>query len=164
MQSDDGLLDGMSRCVQLFACYANESIGSHQLYSLNFELSGGKMMYEQMARHVVNRQYRAPEVILCSGNYSQAIDVWSIGCYGQWLHASRIARIAQGACALLQFCFVHCMTLSQYQNPDSPNPRGHTPLFNEKSCFPLSPRKHTRVLVRTSLCRTAVLVQSHQAA
>jgi serine/threonine protein kinase len=37
-------------------------------------------MYEQMTRHVVTRQYRAPEVILCSGNYSQAIDVWSVGC------------------------------------------------------------------------------------
>lgn len=37
-------------------------------------------MYEQMTKHVVTRQYRAPEVILCSGNYSQAIDVWSVGC------------------------------------------------------------------------------------
>jgi serine/threonine protein kinase len=26
------------------------------------------------------RMYRAPEIILCSGNYSQAIDVWSVGC------------------------------------------------------------------------------------
>lgn len=59
-----------------------------------------------MTQHVVTRQYRAPEVILCSGNYrlltnatpflqpatstqscprpdvaySQAIDVWSVGC------------------------------------------------------------------------------------
>jgi serine/threonine protein kinase len=37
-------------------------------------------MYEQMTKHVVTRQYRAPEVILCSGNYSQSIDVWSVGC------------------------------------------------------------------------------------
>ncbi len=48
--------------------------------SLSFESSGGKLMYEQMTKHVVTRQYRAPEVILCSGNYSQAIDVWSMGC------------------------------------------------------------------------------------
>jgi serine/threonine protein kinase len=50
------------------------------LSSLSFESSGSKLMYEQMTKHVVTRQYRAPEVILCSGNYSQAIDVWSVGC------------------------------------------------------------------------------------
>ena len=60
--------------------------------------------YAQMTAHVVTRPYRAPEAILCAGNYSQvlfdpsfifaeshfihasrtctrqAIDVWSVGC------------------------------------------------------------------------------------
>lgn len=30
--------------------------------------------------HVVTRLYRAPEVVLCPGRYSQAIDNWSLGC------------------------------------------------------------------------------------
>lgn len=71
-------------------------------------------MYEQMTRHVVTRQYRAPEVILCSGNYSQAIDVWSVGCI--------LAELLE----LLK----------------APERRRHAPLFNGKLCFPLSPRKH----------------------
>ena len=59
---------------------AHQMLAAHLRCSLNFESSGGKLMYEQMTKHVVTRQYRAPEVILCSGNYSQSIDVWSVGC------------------------------------------------------------------------------------
>jgi serine/threonine protein kinase len=31
-------------------------------------------------RYVVTRWYRAPEVILNASEYTDAIDVWSIGC------------------------------------------------------------------------------------
>lgn len=33
-----------------------------------------------LTEYVVTRYYRAPEVMLCSHDYSQSIDVWSIGC------------------------------------------------------------------------------------
>lgn len=67
-----------------------------------------------MTKYVVMRQYRVPEVILCSGNYSQAIDVWSVGCI--------LAELLE----LLK----------------EPAKRSHKPLFNGTACFPLSPHKH----------------------
>jgi serine/threonine protein kinase len=34
-----------------------------------------------MTEHVVTRWYRAPELMLSAdGNYTQAVDVWSVGC------------------------------------------------------------------------------------
>lgn len=33
-----------------------------------------------MTGHVVTRWYRAPEVILMETMYSQAVDIWSVGC------------------------------------------------------------------------------------
>jgi len=33
-----------------------------------------------LTEYVVTRYYRAPEVMLCSHDYSTNIDVWSIGC------------------------------------------------------------------------------------
>mmetsp|Transcript_13331 Transcript_13331/g.34955 ORF Transcript_13331/g.34955 Transcript_13331/m.34955 type:complete len:242 (-) Transcript_13331:1392-2117(-) len=33
-----------------------------------------------MTQYVVTRWYRAPELILCLGNYDFAIDIWSVGC------------------------------------------------------------------------------------
>lgn len=33
-----------------------------------------------LTEYVVTRYYRAPEVMLCSHQYTKAIDVWSIGC------------------------------------------------------------------------------------
>lgn len=33
-----------------------------------------------LTEYVVTRYYRAPEVMLCSHNYSKSVDVWSAGC------------------------------------------------------------------------------------
>jgi mitogen-activated protein kinase 1/3 len=65
--------------------------------------------------HVVTRWYRAPELILLQENYTEAIDVWSVGCiYAELL-------------GMLEGTKIH--------------DRG--PLFPGSSCFPLSPdHKH----------------------
>merc|ERR1719162_1332935 len=60
--------------------------------------------------HVVTRWYRAPELILLQENYTESIDLWSVGCiYAELL-------------GMLKGC-------SMYE-------RG--PLFPGASCFPLS--------------------------
>jgi mitogen-activated protein kinase 1/3 len=65
--------------------------------------------------HVVTRWYRAPELILLQENYSQAIDIWSVGC----IYAELLGM------------------LEGTKHED----RG--PLFPGSSCFPLSPdHKH----------------------
>jgi mitogen-activated protein kinase 1/3 len=65
--------------------------------------------------HVVTRWYRAPELILLQENYSQAIDMWSVGC----IYAELLGM------------------LEGTKHED----RG--PLFPGSSCFPLSPdHKH----------------------
>jgi mitogen-activated protein kinase 1/3 len=70
-----------------------------------------------LTRHVVTRWYRAPELILLQENYSEAIDVWSVGC----IYAELLGML-EGT---------------------SKQDRG--PLFPGSSCFPLSPdRRHRR--------------------
>mmetsp|Transcript_125402 Transcript_125402/g.360284 ORF Transcript_125402/g.360284 Transcript_125402/m.360284 type:complete len:427 (+) Transcript_125402:115-1395(+) len=70
---------------------------------------------KHLTRHVVTRWYRAPELILLQENYTEAIDVWSVGC----IYAELLGML-EGT---------HFMD------------RG--PLFPGSSCFPLSPdRKH----------------------
>mmetsp|Transcript_70083 Transcript_70083/g.182486 ORF Transcript_70083/g.182486 Transcript_70083/m.182486 type:complete len:417 (-) Transcript_70083:393-1643(-) len=61
--------------------------------------------------HVVSRWYRAPELILLQEDYTEAIDVWSVGC----IYAELLGM------------------LEGQKNQD----RG--PLFPGQSCFPLSP-------------------------
>ncbi len=55
-------------------------------------------------QYVVTRWYRAPEVILGYTEYSQAIDLWSIGC----ILAEMFGRkpIFSGRNPLFFFCFV----------------------------------------------------------
>merc|ERR550537_680835 len=67
----------------------------------------------QLTGHVVTRWYRAPELILLSETYTEAIDVWSFGC------------IAAEMLNMLR------------ENQPSASSRG--PLFPGSSCFPLSP-------------------------
>jgi len=70
---------------------------------------------KNLTGHVVTRWYRAPELILLQENYTEAIDVWSVGC----IYAELLGML-EGT---------HLMD------------RG--PLFPGSSCFPLSPdRKH----------------------
>lgn len=72
-------------------------------------------MKKNLTGHVVTRWYRAPELILLQENYSQQIDVWSVGC----IYAELLGML-EGT---------HYMD------------RG--PLFPGSSCFPLSPdHKH----------------------
>jgi len=68
-----------------------------------------------LTRHVVTRWYRAPELILLQENYSEQIDLWSVGC----IYAELLGML-EGVSVL---------------------DRG--PLFPGSSCFPLSPdRRH----------------------
>ena len=71
----------------------------------------------QLTGHVVTRWYRAPELILLEENYTEAIDVWSVGCI-----------------------FAELLGMMK-ENVPFPTDRG--PLFPGSSCFPLSPdHKH----------------------
>lgn len=74
-----------------------------------------KRIEKNLTGHVVTRWYRAPELILLQDNYTQAIDVWSLGC----IYAELLGMLGT-KCHL---------------------DRG--PLFPGTSCFPLSPdHKH----------------------
>jgi len=67
-----------------------------------------------MTQHVVTRWYRAPELILLQHGYTEAIDIWSIGCI--------FAELLQMQEESIRF-----------------SDRG--PLFPGCSCFPLSPER-----------------------
>mmetsp|Transcript_56716 Transcript_56716/g.175888 ORF Transcript_56716/g.175888 Transcript_56716/m.175888 type:complete len:419 (-) Transcript_56716:129-1385(-) len=72
-------------------------------------------MKKNLTGHVVTRWYRAPELILLQENYTEAIDMWSVGC----IYAELLGML-EG---------------THYLD------RG--PLFPGSSCFPLSPHhKH----------------------
>jgi len=67
-----------------------------------------------MTQHVVTRWYRAPELILLDDGYTEAIDIWSVGCiFGE--------------------------LMQMVDNDILVGDRG--PLFPGGSCFPLSPDK-----------------------
>jgi len=74
--------------------------------------------------HVVTRWYRAPELILLQENYTEAIDIWSVGC----IYAELLGML------------------------EGTRTEDRGPLFPGSSCFPLSPdhkhksdyRYHTR--------------------
>lgn len=88
--------------------------------SLGDNASGMKRPASPLKRsltgHVVTRWYRAPELILLQQNYTDAIDIWSVGCiYAELL-------------GMLSGC--------RFED------RG--PLFPGSSCFPLSPEHKQR--------------------
>ena len=66
-----------------------------------------------LTAHVVSRWYRAPELILVEMNYTDSIDVWSVGC----IFAELMMMMKENAPTFME----------------------RTPLFPGKSCFPLSP-------------------------
>ncbi|PHJ15501.1 cell-cycle-associated protein kinase mapk [Cystoisospora suis] len=72
-----------------------------------------KNLKRQLTGHVVTRWYRAPELILLQENYTEAIDVWSVGCI-----------------------FAELLNMVK-ENVAYHADRG--PLFPGSSCFPLSP-------------------------
>jgi len=67
----------------------------------------------QLTGHVVTRWYRAPELILLQENYTEQIDIWSLGC----IFAELLGMIKENI----------------------PYPSNRCPLFQGGSCFPLSP-------------------------
>lgn len=71
----------------------------------------------EMSSHVVTRWYRAPEIILLNKSYTNAIDVWSVGCI------------------ISELC---CMQIE-----NAPTFTERLPLFPGKSCYPLSPEYKT---------------------
>lgn len=76
-----------------------------------------KNMKRQLTGHVVTRWYRAPELILLQENYTEAIDVWSIGC----IFAELLGMMKENVPSYLD----------------------RSPMFPGSSCFPLSPdQKH----------------------
>lgn len=72
-----------------------------------------KRAAKNLTGHVVTRWYRAPELILLQDNYTQAIDVWSVGC----IYAELLGMLPSAGKSYMD--------------------RG--PLFPGTSCFPLSP-------------------------
>ena len=52
------------------------------LLSSDFGLSRSLCEKDQLSltEYVVTRYYRAPEVMLCSHQYSKSVDIWSAGC------------------------------------------------------------------------------------
>jgi mitogen-activated protein kinase 1/3 len=47
-------------------------------FGLSRNLRDGEQL--SLTEYVVTRYYRAPEVMLCSHQYSKSVDIWSIGC------------------------------------------------------------------------------------
>lgn len=72
-------------------------------------------MKRALTGHVVTRWYRAPELILLQENYTEAIDIWSVGC----IYAELLGML------------------------EGTRTQDRGPLFPGSSCFPLSPdHKH----------------------
>ena len=71
--------------------------------------------------HVVSRWYRAPELILIETNYTESIDVWSVGC----IFAELMMMMKENAPTFME----------------------RQPLFPGKSCFPLSPPDKNKIKV-----------------
>eukprot|EP01067_Filipodium_phascolosomae_P001000 Filipodium_phascolosomae@DN1694_c0_g1_i1.p1 len=86
-------------------------------YSYAGKVPHTKSLKKQLTGHVVTRWYRAPELILLQERYTDAIDVWSVGCI-----FAELLNMMKG-------------------NVQFHSDRG--PLFPGSSCFPLSPdQKH----------------------
>lgn len=70
-----------------------------------------RKLARRLTNHVATRWYRAPELILLHGDYTEAVDVWSVGC----IYAELLGML------------------------EGVKPQDRGPLFPGSSCFPLSP-------------------------
>lgn len=107
---------GMERQLHLHTLPDTPREGDHQQTSGSPTvpmIPHTQKLKRQLTGHVVTRWYRAPELILLEENYTEAIDVWSIGCI-----------------------FAELLGMMK-ENVPFPTDRG--PLFPGSSCFPLSP-------------------------
>ncbi|CAD7941054.1 unnamed protein product [Amoebophrya sp. A25] len=82
------------------------------------EDKNSKNQSRDLTAHVVTRWYRAPELILLHDFYTEAIDVWSLGCI-----------LFELALMEPRYC------------PKEDIPKKRVPLFPGACCYPLSPRK-----------------------
>jgi mitogen-activated protein kinase 1/3 len=81
------------------------------------EIEGTLALKRQLTGHVCTRWYRAPELILLEENYSESIDIWSVGC----IFAELLGMLKDNVPIFSE----------------------RSPLFPGSSCFPLSPdNKH----------------------
>lgn len=95
-----------------------------------------KALKNQLTGHVVTRWYRAPELILLQENYTEAIDVWSVGC----IFAELMNMIVSVAMTPKDMALPMAICL---QKENCPHHSDRGPLFPGASCFPLSPdHKH----------------------
>ncbi|KAK6590897.1 mitogen-activated kinase 2 [Cryptosporidium xiaoi] len=78
-----------------------------------YNQEGERFLKRQLTGHVVTRWYRAPELILLQENYTEAIDMWSVGC----IFAELLNMLKEN--------------VAYYSD--------RSPLFPGSSCFPLSP-------------------------
>jgi len=115
---------GLSRAVgqhqqhlDNLATTPRESLGEGEVADSTRVVPHTQNLKRQLTGHVVTRWYRAPELILLQENYTEQIDVWSVGCI-----------------------FAELLGMMK-DNISHPSDRG--PLFPGSSSFPLSPdRKH----------------------
>jgi len=88
---------------------------------------------EMITKYVVTRWYRAPEVVLCNKNYTEAIDLWAVGC----VFAELIGRqpVFQGKTHLNQIQiiqqFVGKLSDEELNSIDDQNSRNYL-LMNEQ--------------------------------
>lgn len=71
--------------------------GSVSRLSLSNSLSSSRTSrlkeQRELSPHVISRRYRPPEVILFEKEYSQAVDIWSLGCIvGELLQFAELAK------------------------------------------------------------------------
>eukprot|EP01068_Selenidium_serpulae_P015214 Selendium_serpulae@DN6186_c0_g1_i3.p1 len=97
--------------------------------------SGHEVGQVHLTTHVVTRWYRAPELCLIQRQYTEKIDVWSLGCiFGELLQAME-------------------------ENLNEPDRRG--PLFPGAFCFPLTP-PHRQIRTSTSTSQRQAIQQQDQ--
>mmetsp|Transcript_5272 Transcript_5272/g.11940 ORF Transcript_5272/g.11940 Transcript_5272/m.11940 type:complete len:443 (+) Transcript_5272:68-1396(+) len=91
----------------------SRAVGERHPAHLSVDEDGQPRLKRALTNHVATRWYRAPELILLQEDYTEAVDVWSVGC----IYAELLAMLEGGK--LEDRC----------------------PLFPGSSCFPLSPDK-----------------------